>query len=107
MKRQKARPRVDFEHALDATRGGLGKFGIARVGHLGRQIEQGLFAVLEMRRHDELARFTEAEALADVLEAALHGERGGGEYDGGNLLEDQFVEQLGDVDGRGLQECGA
>ena len=45
--------------------------------------------------------------MADVLEAALHGERGRGEDDGGNLVEDELVEELGDVDGRGLEEGGA
>jgi hypothetical protein len=43
-----------------------------------------------VRRDDELAGFSEAEALADVLEAALHGERGGGEDDGGDGLKDHF-----------------
>ena len=81
-----------------------GKFGIARVGHVGRQIEQRLFAVAKMRGHDQLARFGQAEALADVLEAALHGERGGGEHDGGDGFEDQLAQQLRDIDGRGLQE---
>ena len=60
-----------------------------------------------MRRHDQLARFAESEALADMVEAALHGERGRGENDGGNLIEDQLVKKLGDIDGRGLQKSSA
>ncbi len=95
------------EDALDAARGGLGKFGIAGVGHLGREIEEGLLAVAEMRGDDELAGFSEAEAAAQVLEAALHGERGRGEHDGGDLVEDQLAEERGDIDGRGLEKSGA
>ena len=37
-----------------------------------------------------------------MLKAALHGERGGGEDDGGDGFEDELAEELGDVDGRGL-----
>ena len=47
----------DVEHAPDAVGGGFGEFGIARVGHAGRQIEQGLLAVAEVRGDDELAGF--------------------------------------------------
>ena len=36
-------------------------------------------------------------------EASLHGERGRGEHDAGEILEEQLAEQLGDVDGRRLQ----
>ena len=96
-----------MEHAPDAEGGGFGKLGVAGVGHLGRQVEEGLLAITEMGRHDQLAGFGEAEALAHVLEAALHGERGRGEDHGGDLIEDQLVEKLGDVDGRGLQERDA
>ena len=52
----------DAEDAPNAVGGGLGKFGIAGVGHVGRQIEQGLLAVAEVRGHDEFAGFSEAEA---------------------------------------------
>ena len=82
------------------------KFGVAGVGHLGRQIEEGLLAVTKMRGDDELAGFSEAEAAAQMLEAALHGERGRGEHDGGDLVEDQLADERGDVDGRGLEESG-
>ena len=97
----------DGEDAVDAVGGGFGKVGIAGVGHVGRQIEQGLLAVAEVGRDDELAGFGEAETAAHVLEAALHGERGRGEDDGGDGFEDQLAEQLGDIDGRGLEEGGA
>ncbi len=60
-----------------------------------------------MRGDDELAGFSEAEAAAQVLEAALHGERGRGEHDGGDLVEDELAEERGDVDGRGLEVSGA
>ena len=97
----------EVEHAADALGGGLGEFGIAGVGHLWREIEQRLLAVAEVRRHNQLAGFIEAEALADVFEAALHGERGRGEHHGGDGLEDQLVEQFGDVDGRRLKKGAA
>jgi hypothetical protein len=41
-----------------------------------------------------------------VLEASLHGKRGGGEDDAGKVLEEQLFEQSGDVDGRGLEVRG-
>src|SRR5208283_2630776 len=54
----------DGENALDQARGGLDKFGVAGVGHIGREIEEGLLVVAEVRRDDELAGFSEAEAAA-------------------------------------------
>ena len=45
----------DVEHAADALGGGLREVGLARVGHVGRQIEQGLLAVSEVRGHDQFA----------------------------------------------------
>ena len=56
-----------------------------------------------MRRDDELARGGEAEAAADVVEATGDGQRGGGEDDGVVVVEECGGEELGDVDGRGLQ----
>ena len=82
----------------------LGKFGLARVGHLRRQIEQRLLAVPKVRRHHQLARLGQAEPLAHVLEAALHGERGRSQHHRGNGLEDQLAQQFRDVDRRGLQK---
>ena len=98
-----AAPR-DLKNAADAVGGSLGKFRIARIGHVGRQVEQRLFAVAEVRRHDQFAGFGQAEPLAQMFEAALHGEGGGGEHDGGDGFEDEFVEQFGYVDGSGLKE---
>ncbi len=46
------------------------KSGSRGIGHVGRQIEQRLAFVVEVRRDDELARGDQAEALADVVEAA-------------------------------------
>ena len=79
--------------------------GLARVGHVGRQIEEGLFFVVEVRGDDELAGGGEAEALADVVEACLggYGEGGGGEDDGGVVVEEGGGEEFGDVDGGGLE----
>ena len=66
-----------------------------------------------MRGDDQLARQGEAEPPGDVLEAGDgaarlvgsrgHGERGGGEYDRAVGLEERGGEELGDVDGRGLE----
>ncbi len=39
-----------------------------------------------------------------MLEAALNGEGGRGEDNGGDLVEDELAEELGDVDGRGLEK---
>ena len=84
----------DAQNTLDGFCGGLDEFGFARVGHGGRQIKESLLTVLKVRRNDELARaqfvLGEAETTAEVLKAALHGERGGGENDGGDLVEDKI-----------------
>ena len=43
--------------------GGLGgEVGVARVGHVGRNVEDGLGLVVEVRGHDQLAGTFEAEA---------------------------------------------
>ena len=45
----------DLEHAADAFGGLREEVGLARVGHVGRQIEQRLLGVVEVRGDDELA----------------------------------------------------
>ncbi len=88
--------------------GGFRKFGIAWVGHVGREIEQGLLAVSKVRGDDEFAGVGRGRGACgcarsrpgtvSVAEVRIDGRDG---------LEEQFVEQLGDVDGRGLEEGGA
>ena len=56
-----------------------------------------------MRGNDQLAGGDEAEALADVLESTRYGEGRGGKDDAGVVVEQGCGEELGDVDGRGLQ----
>jgi hypothetical protein len=60
----------DLEDAADAFGGFFGEIGLARVGHVWREIEEGLFFVVEVRRDNEFACGGEAEATADVVEAA-------------------------------------
>ena len=93
----------DAENTFDGCGGRGDEFGVARVGHGWREIKQCLLTVLEVRRDDEFARVDEAETAADVLEAALDGKRGGGENDGGDLIEDEIAKKFGDIDGSGLQ----
>ena len=45
----------DLEDAADALGGFVGEVGLARVGHVGREIEEGLLFVVEVRGDDELA----------------------------------------------------
>jgi len=97
----------DFEDTLNAASSGLGELRITRIGHLRREIEEGLLAVTKVRGDDEFARFSESEAAAQMFESALHGERGRSEDDGGDLLEDELVKKLGDVDRSGLKESSA
>ena len=93
-----------FEYLAHAF-GGLGQeAGVARVWHVGRQVEQGLLPVVEVRGDGELAGVVQAKAFADVVEAALHGEGGGGEDDGAKVGEEIGLEDFGDVNGCGLQE---
>ena len=56
-----------------------------------------------MRRHHQLARFIEAQPLAEVRESALHGEGRRGEHHAGINIEQQFAKQLRHVDGGGLK----
>jgi hypothetical protein len=97
----------DAENALDGCGGGDDEVGFARIRHGGWEVEESLLAIAEVGGDDELAGFVEAETATDVLEAALNGEGGGGEDDGGDLFEDASAEELGDVDGRGLEKCTA
>ncbi len=96
----------DGENALDAAGGGLGEFGIAGVGHVGRQIEEGLLAVAKVRRDDELAGFSEAEAAAKVLEAALTVSVAEVRTTVGIWSKTSSLQELGNVDGRGLDVGG-
>jgi hypothetical protein len=97
---------------LEDAAGALGRLdeeiGFAGVGHVGRQIEQRLLRVVEVRRDDEFAGEGEAETSGDVLEAGdtaagCYGEGRRGEDDGAVCLEECGREELGDVDGRSLQ----
>jgi len=42
----------DFEDAADALCGFFGEVGLARIGHVGRQVEEGLLLVVEVRGDD-------------------------------------------------------
>ena len=63
----------DAKNTLDGGGGRGDEFRVARVGHGGREIKEGLLTVLEVGRDDELARVGEAETTAKVLEASLNG----------------------------------
>ena len=94
----------DAENTFDGCGGRGDEFGVARVGHGWREIKQCLLTVLEVRRDNELACVGKAETAAEMLKAALDGERGGGEDDSGDLVEDEISKKLGDVNGRCLKE---
>ena len=101
----------DFQHAADLFRGLRDEVGVAGVGHGRRQVEQRLFCVVEVAGDDELFGERDAEALLQVREAggavlAGHGERGGGEDDRAEALKERVGEELGDVDGGGLEVGG-
>ena len=94
------------------------KSGSLGIGQVRRQVEQRLLVVVEVAGNDELARGGEAEALADVVEAR---DRQFGGCDSKlaveatvsvaevrmtvavKLSKSEVVEQLRDVDGRGLE----
>ena len=88
--------------------GAVGEVGVAGVGHVLREVEEGLLRVVEVGRDDELAGEVEAEAFGDVFEGraavrAGDGEGGGGEDDARVSFEERLGEELGDVDGGGLE----
>jgi len=97
----------DAEDTLDGRGCGGNEVRVARVRHGGREIKESLPVVTEVGGDDELAGVGEAETTADVVEAALNGERGGSEDDGGDLFEDEGAKELGNVDGGGLEKCTA
>ena len=93
----------DFEKFAN-TFGGLGgELRRARVGQIGRNVEQSLRFVIEVRRKNGFAGVFEAETFADVVEGSANGERGGGEDRGFELGPQAFAEDGSDVDGSGLQ----
>ena len=63
----------DFQQAFYAVRGLGYELRRARVGQVGRNIENYLTLIIEVRRHDRFAGVIESETLADVVEASAHG----------------------------------
>src|SRR6267378_2381004 len=59
----------DLEQTLDAVRCLRDELMRARVGEIGRYVQNYLALIIEMRRHDGFTRMIEAEALADVIES--------------------------------------
>src|ERR1700761_3719771 len=60
----------DLKNATNALCGTLEKIWLAWIRHVGRQVEKGLFLIVEVRRNDELAGSVEAQTLANVIESA-------------------------------------
>src|ERR1700744_1337257 len=60
----------DLEDAANTFCCFFGKIGLSWVRHVGRQVEESLFFVVEVRGDDELACRAEAKAATDVVEAA-------------------------------------
>ena len=61
---------------------------------------------IEFGRKRAFFRVIEADALANVFEAAADRERGGSEHDGVESLEQTFAQDLADVDGsRGEEDA--
>ena len=76
-----------------------------------REVEQRLFGVVEVGGDDELFGKRDAEAFLEVVEGGFafgvgDGEGGRGEDDGGVVGEEGLGEELGDVDGCGLEVGG-
>ncbi len=80
------------------------KCGVARVGHVGRDVEDGLRLVVEVRGDDQFAGAVEAEARLDVVEAVGDGEGRGGEHDGVKAVKERLAQDGRDIDGRGLEK---
>jgi hypothetical protein len=93
----------DLKHSANALGGFVLEVGLARVGHIRRQVEEGLLFVVEVRRDDEFAGGGEAQAAADVVEASGDGEGGRREDDGVVVVKECGGQEFGDVDGGGLQ----
>src|SRR6202000_1425994 len=93
----------DLEDATDAFGGFFGKVRFARVGHVGREIQQRLLFVVEGRGDDEFACGGQTEAPADVVEAAGDCEGSRGEDDGVVVVEERGGEEFRDVYRRCLQ----
>ena len=80
------------------------KLRIARFRHLLREVEQRLPAMIEGRGRDAAFRLLEAEPLLEKVEAAVDGQRRGGQHCGVELFEQLRPQELGDVYRRGRQD---
>ncbi len=104
MNRQNARPRVISSSWRDALRRTLHELRLPRVGQIGRNIQQRLALVVEVRLHHQLAGVFDPNAVADVLEASGHRQRRRGEHRRLQMLEQCRAQDVRDRNRRGLQK---
>ena len=89
---------AEFEKIDDFVGGGGPEAGVAHIGNRTRRVEKSLTRPIEFGRERAFLCVIEADALANVFEAAADGERGGSENDGVECLEQTLAQNLADVD---------
>jgi len=82
----------DLQKLADADGGLGGEVGVARVGHVWRNVEDGLGLVVEVGGDDEFASAFEAEAGLDVVEAVGNRESGRSEDDRFEAVKERLAE---------------
>ena len=94
----------DLEQPANDPGSLAGELRRARIGQIGRDVENRLAFVIEVRGDDQFARVIEPEPLPYVFEAAADGQRGRGEHRSFQLRPQALAQNLADFDRSGLQK---
>src|ERR1039458_582465 len=100
----KRAPASDLQQLLDALRCALDKLRLARVGQIGRYVQQRLALVVEVRFDHQFAGVLDSDTVADVLEASRDCQRCRGEYGRLQVLEQRGAQNVRHRDRRGLEK---
>src|ERR1017187_7767349 len=100
----KRAPASDLQQLLDALRCALDKLRLARVGQIGRYIQQRLTLIIKMRLHYKFAGVLDPDTVADVLEASSDRQRRGGQHCRLQVLKERRTQDVRYRDRRGLQK---
>ena len=97
----------DPQQRRDLPRHRGGEAGVVRRRHPARKIEDGLLAVVELRRQPQLGGVGDAQPPAHVRERLVHRQRGGGQDRALHPFDQQLADDARHVDRGGAQEQAA
>ncbi len=78
---------------------------ISRIGQILRHVQQRLLLIIEMARHDQRSRTPQAQPRLRKFEIPGDRQRGRRQHHRVDPIEQPFIEQLRNVNRRGLQKC--